>query len=72
MGDKKFYLWMLVHGNLQTKTRFLNTLRSYMSQKELILLISGLTFQETVSIFFKKQKMQKLMELLTFRGQISA
>lgn len=46
MGDKRFYLWMLVHGNLQTKTRFLNTLRSYMSQKELILFISGLTFQE--------------------------
>jgi hypothetical protein len=40
--------------------------------EELILLISGLTLQETVSIFFKKQKMQKLVELLTFRGQISA
>jgi len=43
-----------------------------MSQKELTLLISELTFRETVSTFITKPKIMKHMELLTFRGQISA
>ncbi|WP_156150942.1 putative phage abortive infection protein [Methanosarcina sp. Kolksee] len=56
----------------KNRKKFLNTLRSYMSQKELTLLISELTFRETVSTFITKPKIMKHMELLTFRGQISA